>query len=96
VAGTGTSQPYDFSLNWTAPSTRADGSPMSLSDIAGYRVYYGSSAGSYPNSVNVTDGSQTSVTVAGVMAGTYHVVMTTYDINGLESPYSQEIMKTAQ
>jgi len=27
-------------LNWIAPSEREDGTPISLSEIAGYRVYY--------------------------------------------------------
>lgn len=88
-------QASDFSLNWTAPVARADGSALSLSDIDGYRIYYGTSAGTYSSSVDVTDGSQTSVTVTGVAAGTYHVVMTTYDINGIESVYSPEVLKTA-
>jgi hypothetical protein len=93
---TGTSQSYDFTLSWVAPVARADGSPISLTDIDGYNIYYGTSAGSYPNSINVADGSQTSTTVTGVMAGTYYVVMTTYDTSHLESVYSQEIIKTAQ
>lgn len=93
---TGATQPYEFSLTWVAPVARSDGSPLSLADIDGFRVYYGTSAGSYPNIVDVTDGSQTSVTIAGVIAGTYHVVMTTYDTNGLESAYSPELIKTVQ
>ena len=93
---TGISQSYDLPLSWVAPMTRADGSPISLADIDGYRVYYGNSSGNYPDSVDVTDGDQTSVTVTGVTAGTYYVVMTAYDINGLESAYSYEIIKTVQ
>jgi hypothetical protein len=93
---TGISQSYDLPLSWVAPMTRADGSPISLADIDGYRVYFGNSSGNYPDSVDVTGGDQTSVTVTGVTAGTYYVVMTTYDINGLESAYSNEIIKTVQ
>lgn len=86
----------DFSLNWTAPVARADGSPLSLADIDGYRIYYGTSAGNYSTSVDITDGSRTSVTVTGVPAGSYHVVMTTYDTSGVESVYSPEVLKTVQ
>lgn len=94
--GTGTTQSSNLSLDWVAPVTRADGSPISLADIDGYKVYYGTSTGTYTNSVNINDGSQTSVTITGLSGGSYHVAMTTYDTNGLESSYSPEILKAAQ
>jgi hypothetical protein len=90
----GTPQSSSLSLNWVAPVIRTDGSPISLADIDGYKIYYGTSAGNYTDSVNVNDGSQTSVTISGLPAGTYHLVMTTYDTNGLESTYSSEVLKT--
>jgi hypothetical protein len=82
-----------FTLNWTAPATRSDGTPLSLADIDGYRIYYGDSQGYYPNSVDVNDGSLQSVIVDNVPVGSYYVVMTTYDVNGLESAYSSSISK---
>jgi len=85
-----------FSLNWTAPVARADGTPLSLADIDGYRVYYGSSQGNYPNSIDVTDGAAVSTTVSNVPAGNYYVVMSTYDMNGLESAQSSVVIKTAR
>ena len=85
-----------MTMSWTAPVTRADGSPMSLADIDGYRIYYGDSAGSYPNSVNVADGTAVTATVSNISSGTYYLVMSTYDVDGRESTYSSEISKTAQ
>jgi hypothetical protein len=85
-----------FTLNWTAPVARADGTPLSLAEIDGYRIYYGSSPGSYPNSMDVTDGSAGSAMVTDVPAGDYRVVMTTYDDAGRESVSTGEIIKTAQ
>jgi hypothetical protein len=85
-----------FSLTWTAPVARADGSPLPLSEIDGFRIYYGTAAGNYPNVVDVSDGSAQSTTVSNLPAGNYHVVMTSYDINGLESGYSMELVKTVQ
>jgi hypothetical protein len=82
-----------FTLSWTAPATRSDGTPLSLADIDGYRIYYGDSQGYYPNSVDVNDGSLQSVIVDNVPVGSYYVVMTTYDVNGLESAYSSSISK---
>ena len=82
-------------LGWTAPTARADGTPLSLADISGYRVYYGASAGNYPNSADVPDGTATSTRVTGIPVGSYYLVMTTYDVNGVESGYSSAIRKTA-
>jgi hypothetical protein len=66
-----------------------------LSEIAGYRVHYGTSSGSYTNHVNITNGALQSATVSGVPVGTYYIVMTTYDANGLESGYSAPVVKNA-
>jgi hypothetical protein len=85
----------EFNLAWTAPVTRADGTPLSLSEIDGFRIYYGKSAGSYTNYSDVTDGSAQSVTVQGVPVGTYYIVMTTLDSGGRESSYSSTVTKVA-
>jgi len=82
-----------FNLSWTAPTTRSDGNPLSLADIDGFRIYYGKSKGSYPNRADVKDGSAQSAVVENVPVGSYYVVMTTYDVNGLESSYSSAITK---
>jgi hypothetical protein len=84
-----------FSLSWNAPVARADGTPLSLSDIDGYRIYFGDKPGSYTSNVNIADGRTLSATINNVSAGSYYVVMTTYDITGLESGYSAEIVKQA-
>ncbi len=85
-----------FTLNWTSPATRADGSPLSLADIDGYRIYFGNSPGNYSDLVEVADGTAQSANVTDLPVGTYYLVMTTYDNNGLESAYSGEISKLAQ
>ena len=84
-----------FSLAWTAPVTRADGTPLSLAEIDGFRIYYGKSAGSFTNYSEVTDGTEQSVIVSGVPVGTYYVVMTTLDSSGRESSYSSTVTKVA-
>lgn len=88
-------QTGSFSLSWSAPVARADGSSLSLSDINGFRIYYGTSPGNYTAAYDVTNGSAQSATVSNLPVGTYYVVMTTYDNAGLESGYSAEIVKSA-
>ena len=94
VNGTET-QTGSITLNWTAPVTRADGSPIALSEIAGFTIHYGTSMGSYPNMLNVDDGSATSATIADLQVGTYYLVATTRDNEGRESGYSGELEKVA-
>jgi hypothetical protein len=87
-------QTGSLALQWTAPVTRTDGTPLSLADIDGYRIYYGESAGNYPNRLEVADGTAQSATITEIPVGTYYIVMTTYDVSGLESAYSSMVVKT--
>jgi hypothetical protein len=86
--------PSRVTIAWTAPVARADGSPLSLADIGGYRIYYGSSEGDYPNRIDVNDGTAVESTLNGLAAGTYYIVVTTYDTAGRESEFSPVVIKT--
>lgn len=81
-------------LSWTAPTQREDSSPLQLSEIAGYKIYYGTAQGVYPNAIDITDGSAVQAQMPTLSAGTYYVVVTTKDTDGRESLYSQEVMIT--
>ncbi len=64
--------------------------PNSESDLAGYKVYYGNSSGSY--SFNVDVGNQTSYTISNLVEGKiYFFAATAYDFSGNESGYSNEV-----
>jgi hypothetical protein len=43
---------FSTTLSWTAPTQNDDGS--TLTDLAGYRIYWGTTSGSYPNSATIT------------------------------------------
>ena len=78
-------------LSWTAPATNTDDSP--LTDLAGYKVYYGTASRSY--SQVIIAGNSTAYTVANLAAGTtYYFATTAYDASGNESAYSNEVSKT--
>jgi len=96
VDKTGVAATGNMDLSWTAPVARTDGTPLSLADINGYRIYYGASAGNYTESADIADGTARSATVTDIPVGTYHVVMSTYDVGGRESGYSSSIIKTIQ
>ena len=86
--------PADITLSWVAPAEREDNSALSLSAIAGYKVYYGTTQGQYPNSVAINDGTAVAYTFTGLPAGTYYFVVTTIDTDGRESQYSAVVTLT--
>jgi hypothetical protein len=62
-----------------------------LTDLAGYKVYYGTSAGIYTNSVDV--GAVTSYQVTDLdNTVQYHFAISAYDSSGNESAPSEEIV----
>jgi VCBS repeat-containing protein len=75
-------------LSWVAPSEREDNTSISLSEIAGYTVSYGTTMGQYPNKVTINDGTAVGYTFLDFPAGTYHFVVTTIDTEGRESQHS--------
>ena len=80
----------DITLAWVAPAEREDNSALSLSAIAGYKVYFGATQGQYSESLSINDGSATGYTFNGFATGTYYFVITTIDNEGRESQYSTE------
>src|SRR5438876_6262121 len=66
--------------------------PNTETDLAGYKLCYGTSSGSYPSSVDV--GNLTSYTLSGLLEGrTYYFAATAYDLNVNESGFSNEVSK---
>src|SRR2546425_1767923 len=61
-------------------------------DLAGYKLYYGLSSGSYQFSVDV--GNQTSHTLSGLLDGRiYYFAATAYNVSLAESGFSNEVSK---
>jgi len=78
-------------LSWTAPLEREDNQPISLSEIAGYKVYYGTEKNAYPHSIDIADGAANGHTIENLSSGIYYLTLTTYDTAGRESKPSDEI-----
>jgi hypothetical protein len=78
-------------LSWVAPTTNVDGTP--LTDLAGYKIHYGTASGNYSSAINV--GNTTTSAVSNLNDGaTYYFAVTAYDTSGMESAYSNEVSKT--
>ena len=82
------------SLSWVAPTSKADGSPLSLSEIAGYRIYHGTTSSNLMLLHDLSDGSATNYTVNALEPATHYFAVTTYDYYGNESGYSEIGNKT--
>jgi hypothetical protein len=67
---------------------------LSLADIGGYRIYYGTVEGNYTNRIDVTDGTAVGTTLRDLPPGTHYFVVTIYDSAGRESAYSDVAIKT--
>ena len=79
-------------LSWNPPTTNTDGSP--LTNLAGYKVYWGTSQGSYPNSVTLMNPGLTSYVVENLAPGTYFFVATALNSISAESAFSAAGSKT--
>lgn len=90
--GSGGGSSNSATLTWDAPTTNADGTP--LTDLAGYKVYYGISSGNYTVSIDV--GNVTTYKIDDLSPGTYYFAVTAYDTSGNESDYSNEVSKVIQ
>ena len=90
--GTNSERPTtgDLSLElaWDDSASNEDGS--SLVDLAGYRVYDGSSSGNYQVVTDV--GDTTAVILEDLPPGTYFIAVAAYDRAGNESQLSDEII----
>ncbi len=76
-------------LAWDAPTNNVDGTP--ITDIAGYKVYYGTSSGNYTEILDVPSG--TSCTVPDLTEGTtYYFSAKTVNTGDLLSDLSDELV----
>jgi hypothetical protein len=66
--------------------------PNAEPTLAGYKIYYGTTSGTYGAPLNA--GNATTFTVTGLGPGTYYFALTAYDTSGIESGFSNEVSKT--
>ena len=73
-------------LSWTPPTENTDGS--TLSNLAGYRIRYGTSAGSLTNTIVVENASVTTYVVEDLAPATWYFAVTAVTSSGAESNHS--------
>jgi hypothetical protein len=75
-----------ISLAWNAPTQNADGTP--ITGLAGFHIYYGTTAGALSTTVNVSSASTTTYVLKGLTHGTYYFSVVAYNTNGQDSKSS--------
>ncbi len=86
-SGSGTVQ-----ISWTPPTTATDGS--TLTDLAGYEIFYGTNPSALTQMVNVPNIGVTSYTISSLTSGTWYFAVTSYTTDGMESEPSNVVTTT--
>jgi hypothetical protein len=73
-------------LSWTPPTQNEDGS--ALMDLAGYKIYWGTTPGQYTHSVKIENAGMSSYVVENLTPGTYEFAAKSFNEAGVESAYS--------
>jgi len=73
-------------LNWIAPTQNTDGS--ALTNLAGYHIYYGTSAGNLNQSLQIANPGLATYVLGNLAAGTWYFSINDYTTTGVESAVS--------
>jgi len=79
-------------VTWTKPTKNTDNS--ALTDLAGYKVVFGNSAGSLSQSKSINDPNATSTTIPALGSGTWYFAVRAVNASGVESANSTVVSKT--
>ena len=80
-------------LTWVAPTQNSNGS--SLTNLAGYNIYYGTNAAALTQTIQVANPAALSYVVSGLATGTtWYFTVTSYTSSGEESSRSPIASKT--
>jgi hypothetical protein len=87
-----TSSTGSATLHWVVPTENTNGT--ALTDLAGIRIYYGTSASNLNQVVQVAGTSQTSYTFSKLAAGVWYFASRAYTTTGVQSALSSAVSKT--
>jgi hypothetical protein len=80
--------PISVTIKWEAPSENLNGEDLGL--LQAYKIFYGTSQGSYEKSITVNDGDIIEYTVSNLVPSDYYFSMAVITENGMESAMSEE------
>lgn len=80
-------------LSWTAPLTRENGDSLTMGEIAGFEVVYGTSADTLDRNLAIGDASVDELLVDELGEGTWYFAIRTLDTDGNRSRLSEVVNK---
>jgi hypothetical protein len=81
-------------IDWVPPTENTNGS--ALTDLAGVRIYYGTSATNLSHMVQISSKTQTSYTLGDLTAGTWYFGGVSYTTTGTQSAMSRVVSMSVQ
>jgi hypothetical protein len=94
ISVVGASSGDGAALSWSAPTSNTDGS--TLTNLAGYRIAYGTSANALTQTIQVANPSVTNYTISNLSPGTYYFSVRAYTAQGTESAGSNVSSKVVR
>jgi hypothetical protein len=86
--------PASVTLQWQPPTENTDTSP--LTDLAGYHLYYGTSAGALNSRITVANPGISSYVVESLPQGTWYFAVAAYNSSGIEGDLSAVASRSVQ
>jgi fibronectin type III domain protein len=79
-------------VSWDAPTSNTNGTP--LTDLTGYRIYYGSSPGELVETIRIGSIGMQTYVIDDLEPGTWYFAVVAVAANGAESSLSDIAVKT--
>jgi len=83
---------YSATIEWIAPTSYEDGTPLAPEEILSFELMYGTESGNYTNSVTVS-GDAREFTVSNLASGTWYFVATVTTVELETSVISNEVSR---
>ena len=82
---------FRASISWAIPTRRTNGTPLRISDLKGYEVYWTRTSDDARGVIKVDSNTQTSTYFDVYTPSTYYFAMSAIDSRGLKSPLSSMV-----
>jgi hypothetical protein len=89
ITVTSTAAAGTVNLSWQAPTRNTDGTP--LTNLAGYRVHYGTAPDQYTESLQLPGPALTSVAIEDLAPTRWYFAVKAYNSAGVESDFSTSV-----
>lgn len=75
-------------LSWSTPGVRENGDKLYPYELGGYQIRYRMAGETEYQSVTINDGEATQYQLSDLESGTYEIMISTFDTEGVYSDYS--------